>query len=138
MPKSSMKSYQERKSQEHALSEAIVAACAKHAVMLRNNVGVAKFESGARVSYGLKFGTKGGSDLIGIMRGTGRFVAIEVKDLSRPTPEQIDFLRTICAMGGHAGIARSVDDALTILSVRWVDNPEHESFREIWQKRRNE
>jgi hypothetical protein len=77
---------------------------------MRNNVGVAKTE-GRTVRYGV--GGKGGSDLIGIVRGTGRFVACEVKsEGGRPTQQQLMFLDRVRRSGGLAFIARSVDDVV--------------------------
>lgn len=58
----------------------------------------------------------GGSDIIGIHRPTGRFIAIEVKSKNgRPTKEQLNFIRIVKEAGGIAGIARSVEDALALL-----------------------
>ena len=59
---------------------------------------------------------KGGSDIIGIDRATGRFIAIEVKTKTgRPTHEQTRFIDNVRAAGGIAGIARSVQDALDLI-----------------------
>ena len=59
---------------------------------------------------------KGGSDIIGIHRPSGRFIAIEVKTpTGRPTPEQLRFIDNVRAAGGIAGIARSVQDALDLV-----------------------
>ena len=44
------------------------------------------------------------------------FAAVEVKSpTGRPTPEQSAFLSHVCAAGGLAGIARSVEEAEQIL-----------------------
>lgn len=66
-----------------------------------------------RVHYGLCVGS---SDLIGFHRG--RFLAVEVKSArGRTTQEQEAFIRMVLAHGGLAGIARSEDDAVRILTV---------------------
>jgi len=71
--------------------------------------------------------TVGSSDLIGwqsitvqpgSVGGTvAKFVAIEVKsDTGTPTDEQSNFLWQVRKAGGLAGVARSPDDAATILA----------------------
>ena len=58
----------------------------------------------------------GSSDLIGIHKPTGRLVAIEVKtSTGRATPEQRTFIDAVLAAGGIAGIARSPEEALSLL-----------------------
>lgn len=58
----------------------------------------------------------GSSDLIGITK-TGRFFAIEVKTPEgRVSKEQEQFIDHIESMNGIAGVARSVQDALDLLS----------------------
>lgn len=88
----------------------------------RNNTGALKDAQGRLVRYGL---CPGSSDLIGLRTRIiteadlghrfAQFVAIEVKDRGRATPEQQAFIAMVQAAGGLAGIARSVDDARTIL-----------------------
>jgi hypothetical protein len=81
--------------------------------VFRNNVGIADFATGGKVTYGLM---KGSSDLIGILAPSGRFVSLEVKDgARRPTTEQAAWLRMVRAMGGFACVVRSVDDATAAL-----------------------
>lgn len=59
---------------------------------------------------------KGSSDLIGLT-GAGVFLAIEVKTpTGRVRPEQRKFIETIRQLGGRAGIARSVQDAINIIN----------------------
>lgn len=59
----------------------------------------------------------GGSDIIGIQHATGRFIAIEVKTpKGRVSAEQERFLAAVRRAGGIAGVARSVQDALSLLS----------------------
>jgi hypothetical protein len=43
------------------------------------------------------------------------FTSIEVKHRTKQSPEQITWLNRIIAVGGIAGVARSVEDLVTIL-----------------------
>lgn len=85
----------------------------------RNNTGTLYDRQGRPVQFGL---CKGSSDLIGlrsIMVGPEHlgqrlavFAAIEVKSAAgRATAEQAAFIEQVQAMGGLAGVARSVSDA---------------------------
>jgi hypothetical protein len=78
---------------------------------------------GRPVQFGL---CKGSSDLIGLRSITigpehvgttmAVFAAVEVKSpTGRLTAEQQSFIDTVQSMGGMSGIARSVDDARSIL-----------------------
>lgn len=88
----------------------------------RNNTGALKDAAGRLVRYGL---CPGSSDLIGLRSITitpdmvgktvGVFVAIEVKDRGRLTPEQERFIAMVQQAGGLAGVARSPEDARAIL-----------------------
>lgn len=90
-----------------------------HAIMLqtcdrvlwgRNNVGMTE----ANIRYGV--GGKGGSDLLGVIRGTGRAIACEVKvPGKKPTPEQQRFLACVANAGGASLCATSVDDVINFL-----------------------
>lgn len=93
-----------------------LAASSLGIVLWRNNVGYA---AESRVTYGL---APGSSDLIGIQRGTGRFIAIEVKSArGKLTPEQEAFLALIKNIGGIAIVARSVEDvAAALLEEGWT------------------
>ena len=58
----------------------------------------------------------GSSDLIGIHKPTGRFLAIEVKTATgRQSTEQRTFLQAVINAGGIAGIARSPQEAVDLL-----------------------
>lgn len=73
----------------------------------RNNSGVAEYEGGAKVRYGVG---KGGSDIIGITKD-GKFLAVEVKTGKlKLSPTQAVFLKTINSLGGIGIEARSVED----------------------------
>lgn len=86
-------------------------------VLWRNNVGSAEYVSPQgdvqRVSYGL---CPGSSDLIGIIRGSGRFLALEVKRPGEyPTKQQRMFLALVTMAGGVGAVVTSVDDALRVV-----------------------
>jgi hypothetical protein len=94
-------------------------------VMHRNNIGAYRDDQGRVIRYGV--GNPGGSDLIGwtpvlitheMVGGMlGVFTAIEVKaPKGRPTEAQLNFLRQVQLGGGIAGIARSTQDALALLT----------------------
>jgi hypothetical protein len=89
----------------------------------RNNTGTLYDRQGRPVSFGL---CKGSSDLIGLRSITigpehlgqrlAVFAAIEVKSATgRATAEQQAFIEQVQAMGGLAGVARSVTDAAAVL-----------------------
>lgn len=60
---------------------------------------------------------KGSADIIGIHKPSGRFVAVEVKTAKgRATKEQLAFLAAVEQAGGIAGIARSPEGAIALLS----------------------
>lgn len=90
--------------------------------LFRNNTGALKDQHGRVVTFGL---CEGSSDLIGwrtvtitpdmVGRRLAVFVAIEVKDKGRPTPEQLAFIEVVLAAGGLAGVARSIEEAQAIL-----------------------
>ena len=91
----------------------------------RNNTGTLPDRQGRPVRFGL---CKGSSDLIGLRSITigpehvgqtlAVFAAVEVKaQTGRTTPDQQAFIATVAAMGGLAGVARSVEDAAQILQI---------------------
>lgn len=112
------------RSDESAIQQAIRLLSRGSIRLFRNNTGALKDAQGRLVRYGL---CTGSSDLIGFrsleitpdMVGTtvAQFVAIEVKDRGRATPEQQAFIAMVHQAGGLAGIARSVDDARSILGM---------------------
>lgn len=54
---------------------------------------------------------KGVADILGILRDTGRFMAIEVKvPGNKPTPHQLQFIEDVKAHGGIAFVATSIED----------------------------
>lgn len=93
--------------------------------IFRNNMGVATFAGGQRVRYGLA--NPGGSDLIGLRavvvtpamvgQKLAVFTALEVKTpTGRIEPEQRNFISFVQSFGGIAGVVRSPDDALRLVS----------------------
>lgn len=91
----------------------------------RNNTGTLPDRQGRPVRFGL---CKGSSDLIGLRsviigpehvgQTMAVFAAVEVKTATgRITPDQQAFIDAVAAMGGLAGVARSVEDAAQILRI---------------------
>lgn len=117
---------------ETAIQNRIRLAISKQggALALRNNTGLFKTFDGRTVQAGMGTGT---SDLIGLVshvvtpedvgRTVGVFLAIEVKtEIGRLRTEQEAFLSQVSRMGGVGGIARSDDDAISLISKKW-DSP---------------
>lgn len=75
-----------------------------------NSVGLAVDpKSGAHVAFGL---VEGASDILGIVKPHGRWLALEVKTgKARPTKAQKRFLEMIVAFGGVGEVVRSKEDA---------------------------
>ena len=63
------------------------------------------------------FAINGTSDILGLTK-TGRMIALEVKDLAAPTPEQLAFIKKVQANGGLGAVVRSVDQTKEFL-VEW-------------------
>lgn len=88
----------------------------------RFNSGAGKlaYENGGKSRF-MRFGFPGCSDIIGQLKPrpdeyAGALLAIEVKTASgRATDEQLAFLASVNDSGGCAGIARQVEDVLTLL-----------------------
>jgi hypothetical protein len=113
-------------SEETPIMRAIMLALSKvGARVFRNNVGVAKFTKAGKdyvVRYGL---CNGSSDVIGFvpvkitadMVGStvAVFLAVEVKDQARVTPEQKAFVAMVRERGGISGVAHSETEALALI-----------------------
>lgn len=109
---------------EQAVMNDILLELARHGVLLfRNNTGALKDEHGRLVRFGLAVGS---SDLIGMTPITitqdmvgeklAVFTAIEAKaSRGKATSRQQAFIRRVIELGGLAGVARSVEDALKII-----------------------
>jgi hypothetical protein len=110
---------------EQSIQQHIRIACSTGATRLwRNNTGTLRDQHGRPVQFGL---CKGSADLIGyrtititpdmVGQQVAVFLSIEVKTpTGRIRPEQQAWLDTIQAAGGIAGVARSVEDALRIMT----------------------
>lgn len=125
-----------RSSREDQVSAAIDLAHSHGDVrLLRNNVGVLVDRATQRpVAFGL--GSKGAkplkgtSDKIGwrsvvvtpemVGRRLAVFVAIEEKDLAKPTADQLRFIAIVQSAGGLAGVAHSAAEAESILYPDWL------------------
>lgn len=79
--------------------------------IFRNNVGLARDpNSGQHLRFGL---VAGASDLLGLVKPRGRFLALEVKsEKGRVRPEQQAFIDMVNNMGGVGRVVRSVEQAL--------------------------
>lgn len=114
------------KKTEAQVQRQVMLALSDHGCMVyRNNSGQYKTAEGHVVRYGV--GNPGGSDLIGITpikitpdmvgRTIGVFTAVEVKSSTgRASDNQMRFIKNIKNMGGMAGIARSEEEAIDIIS----------------------
>ena len=110
---------------EQQIQQEIRIACSTGATRLfRNNTGTLRDQHGRPVQFGL---ARGSADLIGYRTVTitpemvgqqvAVFTSIEVKTpTGRIRPDQQAWLETVQAAGGIAGVARSVEDALRIVT----------------------
>jgi len=111
---------------EQTIQQHIRLACSKGDCRLfRNNTGTLRDQHGRPVSFGL---CRGSADLIGwrsvtitpemVGQQIAVFTSIEVKSSSgRVKPEQQQWLNAVQAAGGIAGVARSVGEAMDLLSI---------------------
>jgi hypothetical protein len=112
---------------EQQIQQHIRIACSTGATRLfRNNTGTLRDQHGRPVSFGL---CKGSADLIGyrsititpemVGQQVAVFASIEVKTpTGRIRPDQREWMETVQAAGGIAGVARSVEDAKALLAAR--------------------
>jgi hypothetical protein len=78
-------------------------------LLWRHNTGKLADRGGRWVQFGLGVG---GADLVGILRGSGRFVAWEIKTpTGKLGPEQKAWHNAVTQAGGAVFVARSVDEA---------------------------
>jgi hypothetical protein len=110
---------------EQTIQQHIRIACSQGGTRLfRNNTGTLKDQHGRPVTFGL---AKGSADLIGwrtvtvtpemVGQQVAVFLSIEVKTATgRLRPEQQQWLAAVQTAGGIAGVARSVEDALRIVT----------------------
>jgi hypothetical protein len=96
------------------LKEVMMALSGAGCIVWRNNVGALQDADGRWIRYGVC--NPGGSDIIGIAPG-GRFIALEVKtETGRVSKEQRNFIDAVLRAGGVAGVVRSAEDALGLVS----------------------
>jgi hypothetical protein len=90
----------------------------KIAFAWRANTGVARYADprDKDAQRFVVYGFRGCADILAVLRGSGRFVACEVKRRGQePTSDQAAFLDAVNAAGGHGFVARSVSDAMRAL-----------------------
>lgn len=81
--------------------------------VLHSEKGLVTLANARMIQAGL---VKGGSDIIGIHKPSGRFLAIEVKtSKGRVSKEQENFIQAVQNAGGISGVARSPQEALELL-----------------------
>ena len=118
------------KATEQQIQQHIRLACSNGPVRLfRNNTGTLRDQHGRPVTFGL---AKGSADLIGwttrtitpemVGQQVAIFTSIEVKSATgRVRPEQQQWIDAVQAAGGIAGVARSVEDAQSLLLINKND-----------------
>ena len=85
----------------------------------RQNAGMIAVETATGSRRVIRVGQPGQSDIIGIRKRDGRFIAIEVKKpqtRSRVTPLQSLWLKEMTEYGALAGVATSEEEALEIVA----------------------
>lgn len=101
--------------EEHRIQNEIRLAIAEKCIIFRGNVGTGYTKDGRYFSTGLP---KGFSDLFGFRKSDGKAVFIEVKTPDgRLSAEQKKFLNTMQKYGVIAGVCRSKEDALNLISL---------------------
>lgn len=101
---------------EQEIQSAIRAALGREPDVLlwRNHVGAVQDLRGRYHTFGL---APGSADLVGILRPSGRLLALECKSAAgRLRPEQRAWLAVVRDFGGFAAVVRSVQDALDALA----------------------
>ena len=99
--------------EKNIMNEIMLALSEAGCMIFRNNIGCYKTDEGRFIRYGV--GGNGSSDIVG-MDQNGKFLAVEVKTKKgKARKNQINFINQIRAHGGRAGIARSAEEALSII-----------------------
>lgn len=100
--------------EEHRIQNEIRLALADTCVMFRINVGKGYTPDGRYFDTGVP---RGFSDLFGVRKADGRAVFIEVKTAKgKPTDQQKNFLETMRKNGAIAGVCRSSEEALQLVT----------------------
>lgn len=99
---------------ETQLQNRIVKALSPYGKVLRLQVGKYRSLDGKRI---VSIGQKGTADLLFIGNG-GKATFIEVKlPHGIVSEEQKDFLHEVARLGANAGVAKSVEDALSLANI---------------------
>ena len=119
-PKREPSPAEQRQPSEAEILKAIMALLKRHprvAQCWRQNSGTFQERNRDGTTRYIRANTQRGmSDIMGVLRD-GRTLAIEVKSRTgRMRPGQEEFLQTIRQAGGVAGVCRSVEDAIALLT----------------------
>ena len=99
---------------ESDVQNSIRLALNPYAVVFRANVGTVRTADGRYFNTGLP---KGFSDLFGYRKSDGRIFFIEVKNAKgRLRKDQEHFINTMMDNGAIAGVARSAEEAIEIVT----------------------
>lgn len=94
------------------MRQIMVALSERGCFVMRTNSGVYYDSNGSRIRVGFK----GLSDLVGYNQD-GQFFALEIKTpAGKASKEQLAFVEKCCRDGAIAGFARSVEDAVRIVT----------------------
>lgn len=100
--------------EEHAIQNEIRLALSETCLIFRMNVGSCHTADGRFFTTGVP---KGFSDLFGFRKSDGKAVFIEVKTAKgRASKEQLNFISQMNQNGAIAGICRSAEDALKLIT----------------------
>lgn len=100
--------------EEHRIQNEIRAALSPYAAVFRVNVGTGLTVDGRHFSTGVP---PGFSDLFGVRKSDGKAVFIEVKTAKgRPSKEQTNFINQMQSCGAVAGVCRSAEDAVKLIT----------------------
>lgn len=100
--------------EEHRIQNEIRTAVSPYAVIFRINVGKGRTVDGRYFETGVP---KGFSDLFGVRKSDGKAIFIEVKTpTGRIRPEQKNFINQMQKNGAIAGICRSSEDAVNLIT----------------------
>lgn len=100
--------------EEHSIQNKIRLAVAPYCDIFRINVGQGFTKDGRYFNTGVP---PGFSDLFGVRKSDGKAVFIEVKtSKGKPTEKQQNFLQMMKLNGAIAGICRSAEDAINLVT----------------------
>lgn len=100
--------------EEHSIQNKIRLAVAPYCDIFRINVGQGFTKDGRYFNTGVP---PGFSDLFGVRKSDGKAVFIEVKNSKgKPNEKQQNFLQMMKLNGAIAGICRSAEDAINLVT----------------------